>query len=304
MGLNRQGKGATVFLSLIFPLTILLTAQPPQELQTWGILFTGGYKGRMQGCGYCPGSSVGGLSRRESAIRRLDHHIPWIGLDAGGFLDLDVEGGRERSRCAIRGLVRQGHRIFGVTPRDLFYGVEFLQKAFSSAGGRLVSANIIHPQTGIPLFPIWDTLMVGNAQWAITSVSLPPVGSQGGSSWIVGEPLLALKTVQDNRPKDAQFIVLLTDAEESTLREWGDVLSAFHLIITSSRYVYSASPFKLGSTWVVRPQIEGRALDGIILSSEGYQVTLIQSFSYPLGSSYPPDETMERFLERCLQGEE
>lgn len=267
----------------------------------WGILYTGLMRGRVESCGHCPGSTVGGLARRQTALQSLDSTIHWVGLDAGGFLDLDPEGGKTRSLCAFEILAKQGHRVFGVTARDLFYGIDFLQNAFLRFQLRAVSANIVAAPQTEPLFPPWDTLIVDGLTLAVTSLSLPPTYSGDSPGWKVEAPEKVISRLIDLSPHSAQVRILLTDADEATLREWGDAIECFHLVISSSRYIYTQTPFTIGKTWVVKPQMEGRALDGMILTWERGRLQILQHFSVPLGSHWPPDRDTERRLSRCFE---
>ncbi|MBM3329068.1 MAG: hypothetical protein FJY67_06285 [Calditrichaeota bacterium] len=258
-------------------------------------------RGRVEGCGYCSVGPVGGFERRATVIKRLAGDRPLVGFDAGSVLDLDPLGGEARSRCTILALGALGTRILAPTTRDFFYGRRFLVGSAIDGRIRLVSANIVESGSSRPLFAVWDTVRIGDLTIAATGLADPSRGlPDPNSDWRLLTPPSVINSIVDSRPRLADLAILLTDLSEADLRRLFDTSQVFDIIVTSSRQVYCASPFKIGSATALKPEPDGRAVDLYYLpvsksvESDGRFETTLLKLDTPL------DADMKTFISNCL----
>ena len=265
------------------------------------LLVSGRLRGRATGCD-CPGGFSGGLPRRAAAIEELFVGSPPIGLDCGGFLDLDPEMGRFMSRCTLFGLARLGLKVAGVTPRDLFYGPGFISSLADSAGITLLSANLIDAPTGEPLFQRWAVFRAEAQTIAVTSLADYEPGRRYTTSigWTVVPPDTVLPEVAATRPDTADVVILLTDIGESELRRLLVEFPLFDLVLTSSRHFYTTSPCKIETTLVVQPKPDGRALEWVILSPGAPVADHFRYADLPLAGNRRENLPTLDWLNRCL----
>ena len=261
------------------------------------ILVSGAYRARVNGCD-CPGGMTGGLATRFKLVSELfPERIP-TGLDCGGILDLDPEGGKFASRCAFLGLARQGLRVLGVTPRDLFYGIDFLKSIADSAGIQLVSGNLTVPKSGKRIFRSWITIEIGDVRLAITSLVNYQAGRRFTApiGWTRSAPETVLGEILDNIPDGSDYIILLTDMSEDDLRKLLPRYPQFDLAVTSSRKFRSGSSFTLGKTLVAHPGTDGQSLNWVVFHPD----SPAEFLSQPLPVKAGEDSETAQWLKDCL----
>ncbi|MCF7809351.1 hypothetical protein K9N50_00030 [bacterium] len=287
-----------LILWILFTLLLLPGSGQPDE-NSVSIIISGLYRGRVDGC-RCQGSYSGGFPRYVSSLRKEFGTENPAGLDCGQILDLDFEGGRERSRCAIFGLAKTGLKVIGVAPRDLFYGVEFLQQTADSAGIEIVSANLIDAETGQPLFKRWMLVSVKGINLAVTSL----VNFQPGRrytapiGWTTVSPDSVIDDLLKLKPEEADYSVLLTDMAESDLRVFLTTYPQFDLAFTSSRKVDASSPFKVEKCLIAHPEADGRYISWIEIKRDS-----VSFHSKPLSVDLHEDSDAVDWLTKCLGGE-
>ncbi len=261
------------------------------------ILVSGAYRASVNGCD-CPGGMTGGLATRFKLVHELfPERIP-TGLDCGGILDLDPDGGKFASRCAFFGLARQGLRVLGVTPRDLFYGIDFLKLIADSAGIQLVSGNLVVPESGRRIFKSWVTIEIDDVRLAVTSLVNYQAGRRFTApiGWTRIAPETVLGEILDNIPDGSDYIILLTDMSEDDLRELLPRYPQFDLALTSSRKFRSGSSFTLGKTLVAHPGTDGQSLNWVVFHPD----SPAEFLSRPLPVKAGEDPETARWLKDCL----
>ncbi|MFH0766373.1 MAG: hypothetical protein V2A61_08135 [Calditrichota bacterium] len=271
--------------------------------QSLTVLVTGGYRGRAQGCN-CPSGSEGGLARRASSI---SEHFPGqflFSVDAGGFLDLDPGVGKNYSLCSLKGLQKLGLQTAAVTTRDLFFGLPFLRQLADSIKLDLVCANLIAADTGKPLFPAWVVKECNGWRIAIGGLAQHEPGRRfpGLGQWETVPVDSVIAVFIANEPPACDLTILLTDLNERSLRELIPQFPGLEAVITSSRQVYTPSPFQVGRTVVIHPEPSGGAVDGFTIDKGQDQVDLNHVFAYPLTRDTPSDSNFMSWLEGCLNG--
>jgi len=285
-----------IILCLVFSIEES-TGSPSDSLT---MLITGGLRGKLNECA-CPSAKRGGIARRATLMRQLFQNNQPLGVDCGQLLDLDPEGGRMRSACAILSLGRLGTEVSLVATRDLFYGVDFIKDVADSADIDLVCANIIDGSTGKTIFPKWIELEYRDVTLAFTGLTqhFPHKRIPGMDSWMTAPIDSALKYIKASIPSNAERIILLTDMSESELNELIPTFPELDIVFTSSRRVYTPSPIVVNSTLIVRPQPDGSFLEGIVIPISEKTTTSNRFITHPLNASIASDIEFEGWLENC-----
>ncbi len=286
---------------LILMLSGLIYAAEPDSLV---IITTGNYRGRADGC-VCAGGSVGGLARRATLIKQRFDNYRIIGVDCGGFLDLDPVGGKTASNCTLEGLSNLGLMVCGVTVRDMFYGKDFVTDAAYKNDVALVCCNIVDGRNGRLLFDKWNVIESNGINIGVTGIARhqPGLRFPGLGTWTTTPYDSIPMKLNTELPKNIDILVLLTDIGEEELRLLLPSIPDFDLVFTSSRDVKSKSPFNIGSAVVLHPRTDGGAVDGIIIPIEAGNLSLFNCFSYPLKRQVTPDTEVESWLENCMKSE-
>jgi len=262
------------------------------------LVVSGSLRGRVEGC-HCPGGFTGGLARRAEALNRLfPKNIP-PGIDCGGILDLDPEGGKAASRCAVLGLAGQGLRVLGAAPRDLFYGIPYLQSLTDSVGIQLVSANLIEPASGKLIFNRWALINVNGFLTAITSLVDYQEGRRFTApiGWTRCPPDSVLDELVKTKPENAAFLILLTDMGRENLQKFlSHSPIYFDLVVTSNRHFDVDQPSVIDGILVVRPAQDGNALNHVVLHSG----TLPEFITTPLPEKARKDQSTVVWVDKCL----
>ncbi len=265
------------------------------------VVYTGGMRGRANGCG-CNSGPEGGLDRRTTLLKQQLGDASYIALDCGGILDLDPEGGMYRSKCTIRGLAREELKAIAVSSRDLFYGTKFLSDVASETGVKLLSCNIVlNADKSKSLYDRSLTISFGGREIIVTGLTLPVQPRSGieQGSWTALAPDSIHEQLDSARLSEADLSILLTDLDEASLRRFLQTTDAFDIALTSSPQVYSATPFKIGTCIVLHPDNSGRSFEAMIVPPYG-DLAGIRLIRQPISRTTPPDPETAKWLEDCL----
>jgi len=266
------------------------------------IVFSGGMRGRADGCG-CSSGPQGGLDRRTTILKQHLGAAPYFALDCGGILDLDPDGGLLRSKCTIKGLARENLKAIAVSSRDLFYGTKFLSDVAAETGVELLSLNIVQSlNREATLYRQWLTIPFNNRLIAVTGITSPvqPRSGMESNAWLTLSPDSLGHQLEKERIPAADVTVLLTDLDEASLRRLLGGVSVFDIAITSSPQVYSATPFRVGKCVVLHPENSGRAFDALVVPPAGGSQG-IRFISQPIARSTVPDAGTAAWLKECLR---
>ncbi len=264
------------------------------------MLITGGLRGRLEGCA-CPSAKRGGLARRATLMRQLYGNRVPLGVDCGQLLDLDPEGGKMRSVCAILSLGRMGTEVSLVSKRDLYYGVDFIKHVADSADISLVCANIVDSISEELIFTRWVELEHEDVKIAFTGLTqhFPHRRIPGMDSWVTVPTDSAIVQIKKTVPQSADLVILLTDMSESELSKLIPSFPTLDIVLTSSRRVYSPSPIAVNSTLIIRPQPDGSSLEGVMLPIDVVRIASCRVFIYPINASISSDDEFEKWLKKC-----
>ena len=304
MRLPQAAPGATAvscLITLLLPVCARAQSTPAAQSPAITLILSGGYRGRVEGCG-CPSGLTGGLAHRAALQRELFPQGQPVGLDCGGLLDLDPDLGKLNSRCAILGLARLGLKVVGVVPRDLFYGVEFLRGLADTTGIKLASANLVDTGNRERLFSDWVEVDANGRRIAVTSLSAyePERRITGFYGWTVLPPDSVMDVISLNLRNGVDFTVLLTDMGEGALRGLLIKYQMFDLVVSSGRQFQTTEPFTVGKTVVVHPAPDGRALEWVTMDGERTGGNRCEYHNQPVLQNRRLEKETRSWLEGCL----
>jgi len=289
--------------SLVVGLLLLLslTVESAFAADSLTVVVSGSYRGRLDGC-HCPYGSKGGIAPRAALMKRLFPTGFPLGLDCGGYLDLDPEGGQSRSLCSLIGLRQQGLEVIFAGARDLFYGENYLKRTADSAGVVLVCANIVREPGGESLFDHWRVVERDGWCIAVTGVAEYLEGQRfpGVECWRVVPPDSTVGELRRTQPPDADLVVLLTEMNEKSLQAFLPEFPEAELVFTSNRLIKQPSPFWVGSSLVIHPQPDGGFIDVVKIPPGWSGKDSIVFESHILKADTPPDAATLKWMRKCL----
>lgn len=183
--------------------------------------------------------------------------LPLLKVDGGGLLFERVPSNQqelEQAKVAAGGLVTGygliGYAAIGVGGRDLAGGLDFLKTQAGRAKFAWLSANLVEPVNGRPIFTPFISRKLGDAKVAIigiTSDQLPglelPAGTATIKPWA---SILAPLVAELARSHD--FLILLTDLSPAECGNVSRQFPAINLIINAGGDAYNQPPRTLGPT--------------------------------------------------------
>lgn len=291
----RRTTFILIFLAISVPLSTCAS-----EADSVNVVFTGLYRGRAFGC-TCPDGSVGGLARRMSLMNeRYGSDMP-LGVDCGGYLDLDPQGGKFRSLCTFYGLAKMGLKAALVTPRDCFYGVNFVRHIADTAGVNLVCANIIDKSSGRCPFPLWITFEKKGLVFAVTGLIKhePNRRITGAGNWGTCNPCDIMEELQRKIPIDSNVFILLTNMSDTELDRFTDHTNMFDFVITSSRDLHHETPFFLGNAMVIKPVQDGGAVDELKIPVHFSNPHQAKVEHFPIYDNIDKNRLIEEWIVEC-----
>jgi len=126
------------------------------------IFYTASVKGYIDQCG-CPVNPTGGIGRRATYLHRAaSASVPTLILDGGDVLGENNDVERLQTEYLFQAMKRLGYHTIGVGPRDLSYGLRFLQESAERYGFVFTSANLIDDATGRPVLAPYTIEEVGS----------------------------------------------------------------------------------------------------------------------------------------------
>lgn len=181
--------------------------------------------------------------------------LPILRVDGGGLLFERSPANQrelEQAKMAAEGLVAGynliGYEAVGVGGRDLAGGLDFLKSQAGRAKFAWLSANLLDPASGKPLFTPFISRKLGDTRVAvlgITSDQLPGLELPAGAATIKPWPAILPGLVAE-LAKSHDFLVLLTDLSATECGNLARQFPALNLIINAGGDVYNQSPRPLG----------------------------------------------------------
>lgn len=167
-----KSKYAIFFLltALVFWYVPAANAEEDPELV---IAFVSDIKGYLEDCG-CPGNVQGGMARRAAFLksyREQNPGIPLLHLDAGGFSMRPGVGSEHIMRAIIDAGQVMGLDAMNVSELEIYFLQDQLPPLAENSPIPFVSANIVHKNSGEPLFQQFIIIERGGMKIGITGVA-------------------------------------------------------------------------------------------------------------------------------------
>jgi hypothetical protein len=183
--------------------------------------------------------------------------LPILRVDGGGLLfdrartsPSELEQGKLAAEGLVAGYNLIGYEAVGVAGSDLTGGLDFLKTQASRSKFAWLSANLVEPASGRPLFTPFISRKLGATRVAIIGITSDqlqglelPAGAATIKPWAaVLAPLVAELT------RSHDFLLLLTDLSPTECGNVARQFPAINLIINAGADVYNLSPRTLGPT--------------------------------------------------------
>ncbi len=139
-----------VFL-IIISVLFLLSCSPKKPTGILQIFFTGNMAGNFEPCG-CK-IPKGGVARRATFMEKQRiEGARELRIDVGNFTDLKADIGGITTDCIAHSFKLLDYHVVGVSRRELSFDIAQMQRLENEYNLPLVSANVLHPITGNPMF--------------------------------------------------------------------------------------------------------------------------------------------------------
>ncbi|NTV13535.1 MAG: hypothetical protein HGA96_06345 [Desulfobulbaceae bacterium] len=185
-------------------------------------------------------------------------NLPTLKVDGGALLfERPQPNPREleQAKLAGEGLVaaynQMGYDAVGVTRLDLLGGLDFLKSLAGRAKFAWLSANLVEPGSGKPLFTPFISRKLGDTKVAIigiTSDQLYAPGLPNGPALIIKPWAEALTPLLAELGRSHDFLILLTDLPPTVCGTVARQFPALNLIINASGDTANQPPRTLGPT--------------------------------------------------------
>jgi hypothetical protein len=260
--------------------------QHPDQLV---ILSTTDVKGKTSPCGcHIP---KGGFSRRAAFADSLRREFgQMVIVDCGGWFP---EGGDDYMEVAgfqADELARSGADAVGVGPRELRYGLGFLNAVLAHSHVPAVSANLVERRTGKLLLPAYRIVKAGGVSVGIFSVmSMHAELGPARDSLQVTDPLEAAhRTVAEMRARGATVIVLLANLGKVEAEDLVTSIDGIDALIAGWNVPLLSSGRRVGTTVVNYGGEQGHYVGVTLLAlGSGGRVTSGDNMTYVLGPEVP-----------------
>ncbi|MDT8335751.1 MAG: UshA-like (seleno)protein, partial [Desulfurivibrionaceae bacterium] len=199
---------------------------------------------------------MGGLSKKAYQFTRLKNErgLPTLIVDGGSLLFKNArlaEGRAEQDKITAATIVKAynltGYDAVGVGGRDLAAGLDFLLEIRDESRFDWLSANIIDPKTGTPLFKPFITRQLGELEAAVIGLTGPtgPAAKPADGKVVIQPWQDHLPSIIEKLADSHAFIVLLTDLGIGACREIADAFPAVNLIVRAGNIDSGAPPLFL-----------------------------------------------------------
>jgi hypothetical protein len=183
--------------------------------------------------------------------------LPLLKVDGGGLLfersqfdPLELEQAKAAAEGLVAGYSLIGYEAVGVSGLDLAGGLGFLQNLAGRAKFAWLSANLVAPGSGKPLFTPYISRQVGTTRVAIIGITSDQNPVAGVTAAEVNirpwAPTLAALVPELARSHD--FLVLLTDLSPTVCASLARQFPAVNLIVNSGSDAHNQPPRTLAPT--------------------------------------------------------
>lgn len=311
MSLRRRGGLPVALLSLGLLFALLAGCAKTVNRRPFDIVYTGYLIGQVNPC-RCPRVRLGGLARRATAFHKLEGDTAdRVVVDCGSFVSLHPEQGRQRTEVILTALQSLGVRAINIGRRDLRFGIGFLKELGGRRGVPFVSANLRDSVTGTQPFPGHRVLHLGppgggGMEVAVIGLAAKLPGQQPPESFGVTleDPVVSLLEEIERIPREVQYILLLSDADQGTARRWLSALpedNRLDLVLLGGGRSGNSIRRRVNGALVVTVGRQGRHFDWLRVTPGPEGEWEVERNGYALDPKIPDDPEMVSLLERAFR---
>jgi len=268
-------------------------AAKPGELT---VVFSSDLLGKIRSCG-CVVEDMGGLGRWATFTERTRASADNVLVaDAGDVFGAELSFTQKEAELAFDAMNVIGLDAFTPGETDFVFGLPFLQGLASRAAFPLVSANIVDPTTGVPLFgaPYRVKTLTGGLRVAITGILDDAIRFPAYIDTSKFKVLPAFETLRRLVPEmkaHADFLIVLSHMGMERSIELAGEIPDFDLVVVGHGKPVIKRLEKKGTSFMLATGGTGQYVGRIDLSlSETGVVEEGQMRLVPLDDSIPLNE--------------
>ena len=240
----------------------------PAELT---VIFSSDLLGKIRSCG-CVVQDMGGLGRWATfAARARESADNVIVVDAGDVFGPDLAFTQKQAELLFDALGVIGPDALTPGETDFVFGLPFLKGLTNRGGFGVVSANIVDPAAGEPLFgpPFKVVTLKGGLRVAITGVLDDAIRFPAyidASTFKVLPPIETLKKLVPRMKAQADFLIVLSHMGMERSRELAREVPDFNLVVVGHGKPVIKQLEKEGKTIILATGGSGEYMGRIDLS--------------------------------------
>jgi 5'-nucleotidase/UDP-sugar diphosphatase len=246
-------------------------AANPAELT---VVFSSDLLGRIRSCG-CADGDRGGLGRWATFTERVKADVDnLLVVDAGDAFGADLSFTEKEAELAFEAMNVVGLGAFTVGETDFVFGLPFLQRLANRATFAIVSANIVDPTTGEPVFgaPYIVKTLTGGLRVAVTGILDDAIRFPAyidASKFRVLPAFETLRRLVPEMKAHADFLIVLSHMGTERSAELAREIRGFDLVVVGHGKPIIKELEKQGTSLMLATGGSGQYIGRIDLSLSG-----------------------------------
>jgi 5'-nucleotidase len=267
------------------------------------ILYTGDTHAMLYPCN-CPKEPDGGIARRQALIKQLRRsNSNTLILDSGGFFagglkdeyTQNTQLDTQRTLVNLKAMELMKYDAVTIGNDEFNFGKEFLEENISKTKLAFLSCNIKSDR----VLPYIIKDIAGIKIGIIGVTSLSAMQKAGGLNFI--EPKIAVgQAVEALKKNKANIIILLSNLGESEDLNLIKQVGGIDILITGYGQTRGESPNKVGSTFILRIEWQGRRLGKASFTITDKKITKYKIENLRLSDKIADDSAILAILPRCF----
>ncbi|BCO09828.1 hypothetical protein GF1_22040 [Desulfolithobacter dissulfuricans] len=154
-----------------------------------------------------------------------------------------------------------GCQAAGIAPQDLAAGSDFLRTLEKETGLRWLSANLVDPGTGQPLFTPFLITEAGTLRIGVVGLSAPPPATvEPSDAWQVVDWRKILPPLVQTLEKETDMIILLSSYPPAENEEIARSFDALHILLQAGHGTANMAPKNINNTLILQTGSRGKYL--------------------------------------------
>ncbi|WP_456473494.1 UshA-like (seleno)protein [Desulfolithobacter sp.] len=165
------------------------------------------------------------------------------------------------ARAIARAEVLMGCRAAGIAPHDLAAGTDFLRILEKETGLRWLSANLVEPGNGKPIFTPFLITEIGTLRIGVAGLSGPPPARvEPSGSWKVADWRKILPSLIQTLEEETDMIILLSSYPPGENEKIARSFDTIHILLQAGHGTSNMRPKKINNTLILRTGSRGKYL--------------------------------------------